>query len=556
MSERESERKPQPDKQGLLAQLRQRSVIRVAAMYLVVAWVLLQFNDVVSDPLALPEWIARALIVVLAIGFPIALALAWIFDITPQGIVRASETNFSDAERLQFARKIDLAIIGFLGIALVLTIYVYENRMIDPEVSSGTAESVQPGLLSIPESDARKSTGTSEDYLLVGNLVDFSGATATSGQAYGQAIIDAASWINENGGINGKLIDLDTVETAYVVRRALAAYRKWQLQGVVAIQGWGTQISQAMTEPVSKDQVPFFSASYAAAFTDPSRAPYNFFYGPSYSDGCRGLVQWAAEDWAAREPQARSPTYLHMGDNHPYPNAPKKACEAYAQELGFEVLPAIQFSLLPEDFTAQCRALLASKADYAFLANTDNSVAALLQDCHAVGVRTQFMANIWGYDERVMQAIGVAADGVVWVMGAAHWGDEVPGMSTVLEISRMSDPEERKYRSVHYLRGICSLFYLKEAMEWADVHGGISGPNIRLGMYARQGVVPSGLEGVCLPGTWTAEDHRGVTKVLVYKGTVAGETDAPIGELIASGAIRLDRVFEADIPRRPEWLGM
>ena len=42
-----------------------------------------------------------------------------------------------------------------------------------------------------------------------------------------------------------------------------------------------------------------------------------------------------------------------MGDNHPYPNAPK-ACQEYAEELGFEVLSVINYTLAPGDFTAQC----------------------------------------------------------------------------------------------------------------------------------------------------------------------------------------------------------
>jgi branched-chain amino acid transport system substrate-binding protein len=459
---------------------------------------------------------------------------------------------------LKFARKVDLSIIGFLGLALGLTIYAYESRIVarsmDQTVSA--QQIVTPGAdMAHGSEQGGGSNEPSEKYLLVGNLVDFTGTTATSGQAYGQAIIDAANWINESGGINGKLIDLDTVETSYLVRRALAAYRKWQVQGVVAIQGWGTQIGQAMTEPVSRDQVPFFSASYAATFTDPTHAPYNFFYGPSYSDGCRGLVLWAADDWSRRG-ENRRPVYIHMGDNHPYPNAPKKACETYAEELGFDIQPSIEFSLVPEDFTRQCRRLQASGADYAFLANTDNSVAKLLEDCHEVGTRTQFMANIWGYDERVMQAIGGAANGVVWVMGAARWGDEVPGMYTVQEISRMSDPEERKYRSVHYIRGICSMFYLMEAMEWADVNGGINGQNIRLGMYQRSETEPAGLEGVCLPGKWVETDHRGINQVLVYQGRVNGATNGSLEELIERGIIRLDWVFTAEIPRRPEWLGI
>ncbi|HEX9570264.1 MAG TPA: ABC transporter substrate-binding protein [Rhodospirillales bacterium] len=420
-----------------------------------------------------------------------------------------------------------------------------------------SAEAEQP----VPAATA--SPSPADQYLLVGNLVDFGGVTSLIGRVYGQAKIDSANWINENGGINGRLIDLDTVEFSYLLPRAMAAYKKWQGQGVLAVQGWGTPDTQALVTHVTEDQVPYFSASYAAALTDPTGkgqgggepAPYNFFYGPSYSDGCRGLVQWAAADWQARA-ESRAARYAHMGDNHPYPNAPKRACQSYAAELGFEVLPAIVVALLPEDYTAQCRKLLDAGVDYAFLANTTDSVGPLLRDCRAVGVETQFMANIWGFDENVMKAAGVAADSVVWVMGAAKWGDEVPGMYMVREVSKMSDPAGRNYRPVHYLRGVCSMFYLKEAMEWADKNGGVTGPNIKRGMYQKKDWVPAGLEGVCSPATWTAEDHRGVTRVLIYRGHVNGPTtEADVRELIETGVIALERIQSVDIPRRPEWLG-
>ena len=102
-------------------------------------------------------------------------------------------------------------------------------------------------------------------YLLVGHLVDFTGITASGGQDYGQATIDASNWINANGGINGKLIDLDTVQTSYLVPRALAGYRKWQTQLPYAITGWGTAIAEALVGFVTTDEVPYFSAAYAAS---------------------------------------------------------------------------------------------------------------------------------------------------------------------------------------------------------------------------------------------------------------------------------------------------
>ena len=407
-------------------------------------------------------------------------------------------------------------------------------------------------------------TASAQDYIQIGNLVDFTGNTAVVGKEYGQGKIDAMNWVNENGGINGKLLDFDTVDYSYVVPRALAAYKKWTTQRKVsAIQGWGTADTEAMVDFVAKDQVPYFSASYSGHLTDPQgkgpetkkAAPFNFFVGPSYSDGVRALVQWAADDWK-KKGKTGKPKYAHMGDNHPYPNAPKKAGEDYAKELGFDILPAIQYSLAPTDFKAQCLTLNQSGADYAFLANTSDSNIAMLRSCATVGVKAQFMANIWGYDENAMKAAGEAANGVVWVMGGVKWNDDVPGMKTIQAVSKISDPRGLAYRAVHYIRGVCSIFYMKEALEWADKNGGINGPNVKRAMYQKKDWVPVGMEGVCPAATWTDADHRGVARVFVYRGQVKGATDASVADLVKSGAVSMAKVFEANVPRKAEWLGL
>ena len=79
---------------------------------------------------------------------------------------------------------------------------------------------------------------------------------------------------------------------------------------------------------------------------------------------------------------------------------------------------------------------------------------------------------------------------------------------------------------------------MKEAMEWAQENGGVTGPNIRQGMYemsaAHDGAwVPEGLEGVCLPSGWTADDHRGLMTARIYRGHVSGSTEgAEVQELV------------------------
>jgi adenylate cyclase len=83
--------------QAWFAELRRRKVIRVAAVYLVAAWLLIQVADAVFEPMGLPPWSLKLVIVLAALGFPLACVLAWAFDMTPRGIERAETAALSAA---------------------------------------------------------------------------------------------------------------------------------------------------------------------------------------------------------------------------------------------------------------------------------------------------------------------------------------------------------------------------------------------------------------------------------------------------------------------------
>ena len=108
---------------SFLGEIKRRKVFQVAAVYLVVAWLIMQVVDVVAEPLLLPEWFARVVILLLAIGFPIALVLSWAFDLTSGGIERtasaAPERDASKTLASTTGQAINLAVIGALAVVLI-----------------------------------------------------------------------------------------------------------------------------------------------------------------------------------------------------------------------------------------------------------------------------------------------------------------------------------------------------------------------------------------------------------------------------------------------------
>lgn len=401
----------------------------------------------------------------------------------------------------------------------------------------------------------------------VGNLLDLTGPTSSTGKISGPGKIDAFNWINKNGGINGKMIEFDSVDYSYKTDRAIQQYKKWKDDGVIAIQGYGTNDTEAMVGFIAEDKIPYFSMSFSGHLTDPSGvsprakagkvkpAPYNFFIAASYSDGNRALIMWAAEDWK-KKGGAGKPKYIHMGDNHPYPLAPKEAGEELAKELGFDVVPSIQYGLGGGDFKAQCLALQSSGANYAYLANTTGANIAMLRSCATVGTTVQFMTNVWGMDEAGMKAAGKAADGVVQVLGQAPWGADVPGMKVFREISNMSDPTGKAYRPLPYATGACHVLVLGEAMKIADKAGKLNGPGIKEALEGMKDFVPYNTQGMCQAVTWTATDHRGVDTVTVGRAKVSGETEAgEVADLIEKGVLKYETVGNVKVERKPGWQG-
>jgi len=115
------------DIQRFLAELKGRGVYRVAAIYAAGSWALLQVADMFFPILGFPDWAITMVLAAAAIGFPLAIALSWIFDLTPQGIVETNtvNTNFGRM-RLSPARLLELGLI----LALVFLVgFLYLDRL-------------------------------------------------------------------------------------------------------------------------------------------------------------------------------------------------------------------------------------------------------------------------------------------------------------------------------------------------------------------------------------------------------------------------------------------
>ena len=140
---------------GLFEELKRRNVVRVGIAYVVTAWLLLQVADLVLDNIPAPDWVMQMLLLVAAVGFPIALIFAWAFEITPEGIKRESEIDRTQAPSRKSGRKIDRIIIAVVVTIVVLLVAtrVFEFGDSGPDQVARTQVQLDKSIAVLPFAD-------------------------------------------------------------------------------------------------------------------------------------------------------------------------------------------------------------------------------------------------------------------------------------------------------------------------------------------------------------------------------------------------------------------
>ena len=113
------------DPKKFFGELKRRNVYKVAVAYAVVAWLLMQIASQIFPFFEIPNWAVRLVVLLLIIGFPVALILAWAFELTPEGIKRVEDVAPNESITRRTGRKLDFLIIAIL--LLVIAVFAYQR---------------------------------------------------------------------------------------------------------------------------------------------------------------------------------------------------------------------------------------------------------------------------------------------------------------------------------------------------------------------------------------------------------------------------------------------
>ena len=127
---------------NLFTELKRRNVLRMAGLYLVGAWLVVQVAGTVLPMFGAPEWLPRTIVVLLAIGFVPAVIFSWVFELTPQGLKREDDVAPDQSITPQTGRRMDRMIIVVL--VLALGYFAFDKFVLTPRREAALVASAVP----------------------------------------------------------------------------------------------------------------------------------------------------------------------------------------------------------------------------------------------------------------------------------------------------------------------------------------------------------------------------------------------------------------------------
>ncbi len=358
------------------------------------------------------------------------------------------------------------------------------------------------------------------DEIKVGSINDLTGATSDVGKDAALGIRECVTYVNDQGGVNGKKIKLFLYDYGYRVPEAITIYKRFRDQDKIQLLlQWGTGDTEALSPTVNKDKMVTISDSFSGHLCDPKKTPYNFIYSTDYSTNARAaLTSWYEQVWLksdkwkkARDEGKKPKLVCFYMFASPYASAPIKAIKDQATLLGIEVGKDQDVALTALDAKSQVLAAKGEGATVIWHGNTTMSVATAVKDGYALKLEADHIVNNWGFDMNLVRMTQQAGEGVIGAAACAFLGMDVPMMDKVLEYCKKVNPgvpiEKRDIRTV---QAWVKVAMAAAGLAGADKKGKLDGPSIKDALESLKDWYPFDTKNALGVGpyTITPTDHR------------------------------------------------
>jgi branched-chain amino acid transport system substrate-binding protein len=388
-----------------------------------------------------------------------------------------------------------------------------------PAIAVGLAMALVAGSCG-DDGESKAGGASSKPPVLVGMIGARVGPVASAGVGVGDAIADWFKYVNANGGINGRQVELKEIESEYQVPKGIEAYNKLKTDGMAVALVAGTALSDALTGPSATDQIPIvFPGQGNAGAVNGEKSPYAFPGAPTYPHQAAAGVKFLVDEWTAAG-KAGKPKIVCLGWEPPPGQEYCAAVKAATEALGATWVKQVTIPAKAADVKPQILEAKASNPDFIFHSTLFSLAVAVMKTACAEGLGSKLVTWHWAVSENELNGAGApCAEGLTGTaMGKLPATNPAP-------IQKLKDAAAKGGFQLSpsvgnnqlYANGLVAALLIAEALRNADAKvgdGKIKGSDVKAGF---EQISNFNGDGILCPTTITAKDHGGNRAVNVYR---------------------------------------
>ena len=351
-------------------------------------------------------------------------------------------------------------------------------------------------------------SGPCQSAMRVGALLPFAGRWGDLGRECARGLQDGARWINQQGGILGRRLEIVVIEDTFQVAETVAAYRKLnEIDRILVLYTYSAETALNLQSHIHFNRIVTFVSFLPSLLTYPSKYPYFFSTSPTPLDLSRVGLKFIAEYSGIK---ARKPKILFVGSPDYLDRHFLEEAKLEAFRLGLDVGPdVLVYGLSPsketlggdktdKPETKVLASVVQQQPDFVYLSLTPREAFSVLQEAKDIGWKTRWMVHGKGFDEMLRPF-----EGVLGVQPFSPFAEDVPGMSVLKDAHQRWHPFDA--HTVSFVEGWVTAQAIAMALERSLPEERLSRDGMRSSLEKFHDVVFGGLVP---PITFTPQDHR------------------------------------------------
>lgn len=375
---------------------------------------------------------------------------------------------------------------------------------------------------------AQQVRGVTPTSVRLGVIADLSGPTNETGNPYAEGFKTAVAWVNQQGGVSGRRLELAIEDGKYDVAAEQALFRKFvTLDNVLGGVTYTTGSQIPLFPQYERERFVAIPVSLSEFLVTPLKK-WVFSISATYTDQVKVAVDYAVKNTAGRKPRIG----VVFPDN-PYGHEGRDAARARAKEYGFEVAGEEIMAFNALDATSQVLNLKKANVDYVIMQEVGPTVATFIRDASRLGLETKVIGTFQTVGESLIQLSGKLAEkyylGVHTFNG---WHEEAPGMAKLREATiKITGSDRVRVRS--YVQGWATALVFVEAIRLASPN--VTPDSLRDAMERIRNLDTGGLTGAI---SFSPDDHRGGKFVRIFKANADRISFDPVTDWMAPARVR------------------